>query len=226
MHIQNTPVRPIPEILGHKPKSDARAVYLEAKREYCEKWPLDFSSPLGFSNGFAMLIRGEEASKLGIETLSDAVPYAKQWKAGFGPDFITRSDGWPGLSRTYGLKLAAPPRSLDLGLLNRALSSKQVDLIAGNETDGTIPSLDLFQLKDDKGYFPPYEGVYVLRVQVLKDEPRLLSVLDTLEEAITTEDMQRMNYQVDGLKQRPADVAKEWLDGRKPSSRIIPEIKR
>lgn len=200
------------EILHHKPKSDARAVYTEAKRDYNAKWNLDFSPPLGFSNGFAMLIRGAEAKKLGIKTLSEAVPYASQWKAGFGPDFITRADGWPGLSRTYGLKLAAPPRSLDLGLLNRALASNQVDLIAGNETDGTIPSLNLFQLRDDRHYFPPYEGVFVVRGEALKAEPRLATVLKELDGAISTAEMQKLNFAVDGQKKRPDEVAKEWWD--------------
>lgn len=202
------------ELLGHKPISDTQRVYDEAKAEYHSKFKLTISPPLGFSNGFAMLIRGADAKKLGIETLSQAVPYARDWKAGFGPDFISRADGWPGLARTYGLELAATPRSLDLGLLNRALSSGQVDLIAGNETDGTIPSLNLFQLQDDKNYFPPYQGVYVVRNAAIEKQPKLRAVLDELANSISTAEMQKLNYQVDGEKKRPADVARAWWKGR------------
>ena len=161
-----------------------------------------------------MLIRGDDAKKLGIQTLSDAVPYARDWRAGFGPDFISRADGWPGLSKTYGINLAAPPRSLDLGLLNRALASKQVDLIAGNETDGTIPSLGLFQLRDDKNYFPPYQGVYIARDDALNKQPKLREVLDNLANSISTNEMQKLNYQVDGEEKRPADVARAWWNRR------------
>ena len=198
------------ELLGHKPVSDAAQVYARSKREYAQKYDLDISAPLGFSNGFAMLIRGADAKKLGIQTLSQAARYAPRWRAGFGPDFISRADGWPGLSRAYGLQLAAPPRSLDLGLLNRALASGQVDLIAGNETDGTIPSLGLFELKDDKNYFPPYQGVYVVRAAALKGQPKLRAVLDKLANSLSTAEMQQLNYQVDGEKKRPSEVARAW----------------
>ena len=203
------------ELLGNKPMSDTKRVYDETKVQYGSKFGLTVSPPLGFSNGFAMLIRGADAKRLGIETLSQAVPYARDWTAGFGPDFISRADGWPGLSRTYGLSLAAPPRSVEIGLLNRALASKQVDLIAGNETDGTIPSLNLFQLRDDKSYFPPYQGVYIVRDEALNKQPKLREVLDKLANMISTAQMQRLNYQVDGEKKRPADVARAWWKKRK-----------
>ena len=202
------------DILKHQPISDTQRVYDETKAEYQRKFGLTISPPLGFSNGFAMLIRGADAKKLGIKTLSDAVPYARDWRAGFGPDFISRADGWPGLARVYGLQLAAPPRSLDLGLLNRALASGQVDLIAGNETDGTIPSLGLFQLKDDKHYFPPYQGVYIVRDAALQKQPKLRAVLDELANSISTQQMQKLNYQVDGEHKRPADVARAWWNRR------------
>ena len=198
------------ELLGHQPINDAAKVYEQSKREYLEKYDLTISPPLGFSNGFAMLIRGADAKRLNIQTLSQAARYAPHWKAGFGPDFITRADGWPGLSRAYNLKLAAPPRSLDLGLLNRALASGQVDLIAGNETDGTIPSLGLYELQDDKNYFPPYQGVYIARQESLQNQPKLQTVLDELKDSISTAEMQKLNYQVDGEKKRPADVARAW----------------
>ena len=200
--------------LKHKPLGDVERVYDQTKAEYQSQFKLTISPPLGFSNGFAMLIRGKDARKLNIKTLSDAVPYARNWTAGFGPDFISRADGWPGLSKTYGLQLAAPPRSLDLGLLNRALASGQVDLIAGNETDGTIPSLGLFQLRDDKNYFPPYQGVFVVRDAAINKQPKLRAVLDELTNSISTSEMQKLNYQVDGEKKRPEDVARAWWKKR------------
>lgn len=200
------------EILGEKSVKKADAVYQVVKQKYAQKFNLEVSPPLGFSNGFAMLVRGETAKKSGLKTLSDAVPYAKNWTAGFGPDFITRADGWPGLSRAYGLQLKGAPRSLDLGLLNRALASGQVDLIAGNETDGTIPSLGLVQLEDDRNYFPPYQGVFMVRQKALEANPKLRAVLEQLEGALSTEEMQKLNFQVDGKKRRPAEVAREWVE--------------
>lgn len=202
------------DILKLPVKTDAEAVYQAAATEYPKRFHLELSPPLGFSNGFAMLVRGEDAKRLKLKTLSDAVPYAPQWKAAFGPDFITRADGWPGLSKAYGLQLKTAPLSLDLGLLNRALASKQVDLIAGNETDGTIPSLGLFELQDDRQYFPPYQGVFVVREGAVAEQPKLRAVLDGLKDSISTADMQKMNYEVDGKKRAPAEVAAEWWGKR------------
>jgi len=199
------------QILGHKTQTDADAVYSAVKREYAAKFQFAVSPPLGFSNGFAMLIRGEDARRLHLKTLSDASAYAGTWSAGFGPDFISRNDGWPGLSRTYGLQLKEPPHALDLGLLNRVLASKQVDLIAGNETDGTIPSLGLFELQDNLHYFPPYQGIFVVRQEALAQDPRLAGVLEGLRNTLSTSTMRHLNFLVDGENQKPEAVAAAWV---------------
>ena len=118
---------------------------------------------LGFNNTFAIVVRGEDARSLHLKTISDAAPYAPHWRAGFGYEFMERPDGYEGLARTYGLSFAEPPRIMDLGLLYRALLEKQVDLVAGNSTDGLLSARDLVMLEDDKHYFPPYEAVPIVR---------------------------------------------------------------
>jgi osmoprotectant transport system permease protein len=198
------------EILKNKPITDVQQVYNTVKRDYADKFDVAVSEPLGFSNGFAILIRGEEARRLGIKTISEAARYAPQWVPGFGPDFISRADGLPGFSRTYNLRFARAPRSMDLSLINRALSSGKVDLIAGNETDGLIPKLDLFQLQDDKSFFPPYQAVFLVRQDTLQKSPVLQRVLEKLGGAISTTEMQRLNYEVDGEKRDVTDVVGAW----------------
>jgi glycine betaine/choline ABC-type transport system substrate-binding protein len=143
---------------------------------------VDVSQPLGFENTFAILIRGEEARRLNLKTISDAAPHAPQWRAGFGQDFMSRADGYPGFSKTYGLKFAEV-REMDLSLTYIALSSRQVDLIAGNSTEGRIATLDLFQLLDDRHYFPPYEAVYLVRQDSLTRVPALQEVMTKLANA-------------------------------------------
>lgn len=198
------------EILKNKPITDVQQVYDTVKRDYAGKFNVAVSEPLGFSNGFAILIRGEEARRLGIKTISEAGRYTPQWVPGFGPDFISRADGYPGFSRTYNLRFARAPRSMDLSLINRALSSGKVDLIAGNETDGLIPKLDLFQLQDDKNFFPPYQAVILARQDTLQKSPVLQRVLEALSGAISTTEMQRLNYQIDGEKRDVAEVVRAW----------------
>ncbi len=200
-------------ILHHTPIGDPRAVYEQVKQEYASQFKVEVSSPLGFENTFAILVRGADAKKLNLKTISDAVPHTPQWQAGFGQDFMSRSDGYPGFSKAYGLKFAAV-REMDLSLTYIALSSRQVDLIAGNSTEGRIATLDLFQLADDRHYFPPYEAVYLVRQDSLARVPALREVLAKLANAISTDEMRRLNYEIDGNKRDPKEVVKEWLGSR------------
>ena len=198
-------------ILKHPPVTDPRAVYEQVKKEYAEKFNVVVSEPLGFENTFAILVRGAEARRLKLKTISDAVPYARNWRAGFGQDFMSRADGYPGFAKAYGLKFAEQPREMDLSLTYIALSSGKVDLIAGNSTEGRIAALDLFQLEDDRHYFPPYEAVYMVRKESLARMPVLGEVLGKLAHAISTEEMRQLNYEVDANKRGQAEVVREWL---------------
>ena len=202
-------------ILHHQPVSDPRLVYDQLRKEYAEKFDLAVSSPLGFENTFAILVRGAEARRLQLHTISDAVPHAKNWRAGFGQDFMTRADGFPGLAKAYGLEFAERPREMDLSLTYIALASGKVDLIAGNSTEGRIASLDLFQLTDDRHYFPPYEAVYLVRTDTLRRVSVLNEVLNKLAGSLSTDDMRKLNYEVDGNKRNPRDVVREWINRTK-----------
>ncbi|MDQ2746187.1 MAG: ABC transporter permease/substrate-binding protein [Acidobacteriota bacterium] len=195
-------------ILKHAPISDADEVYRQTKTEYAENFKLNLSPPLGFSNDFAILIRGETARKLNLKTISDAVPNAKNWQAGFGQDFMSRADGYRGFAEAYNFQFAKQPREMDLSLTYRALQSGQLDVIAGNSTDGLITALDLFQLADDKHYFPPYQAVFVAR----QDKAKLLDeTFEQLKDSISTDEMRALNYETDGNKRPAKDVVAEWL---------------
>ena len=195
-------------ILHHSPISDPRAVFDQVKQEYATKFNLDISQPLGFENTFAILVRGEDARRLNLKTIADAAPQTPKWRAGFGQDFMSRADGFPGFSKAYDLKFAEV-REMDLSLTYIALSSNQVDLIAGNSTEGRIAKLDLVQLADDRHYFPPYEAVYVVRRSSLNGP--VTEVLNKLTNAISTEEMRRLNYEVDGNKRDVKQVVREWI---------------
>ena len=186
-------------------------VYRTVKREYASRFNLLVTAPLGFDNTFAIVIRGEDARRLHLRTISQATRYAPQWRAGFGYEFMERPDGYRGLARTYGLKFAAPPRIMDLGLLYRALLEKQVDLVAGNSTDGLLSALDLAVLEDDRHYFPPYQAVPVVRRETLVRHPQVQQALNDLGGKISDKDMRRLNYAVDGQHRDVQAVAREFL---------------
>ncbi len=204
-------------ILHHQAITDPKSVYDQVQREYSEKFNLWVSRPLGFENTFAILVRGEDARRLNLKTISDATRYTSQWRAGFGQDFMSRQDGYPGFSRVYGLQFASV-NEMALDLTYTALASRKVDLIAGNSTDGRIPALDLVQLQDDRHYFPPYEAVFIARADMNDSTDAdsysiksLRLIMDKLAGAISTDEMRQMNYQVDGLKRDKKIVVHEWL---------------
>ena len=184
------------------------------KREYARRFQVEVAPPLGFNNTFAMIIRGEDARKSGIRTLSDAAKFTPQWRAGVGYEFLERPDGFKGLVATYGLRFREMPRVMDLGLLYRALKDKQVDIVAGNSTDGLIAALDCLVLQDDKHYFPPYEAVPLVRQDSLSRFPGLEAALHDLEDKISDDEMRRLNYAIDGEHRDVKVVASEFLKSK------------
>jgi glycine betaine/choline ABC-type transport system substrate-binding protein len=198
-------------ILKEKPEGTPLDVYRRVQSEYQRRFNLALGNPLGFNDTFAIEIRGEDARKLNLRTISEAAKYTPQWKPGFGYEFMERPDGFKGLVAAYGLRFAEPPRIMDLGILTRALKEKQVDLIAGNTTDGLIPALDLFVLDDDRHYFPPYEAVPVIRQETLQQHPEVGQALAELAGKITDQEMQQLNYAVDSQHRDSKEVVRQFL---------------
>jgi osmoprotectant transport system substrate-binding protein len=198
-------------VLKQDPKGDRAQVYQRVKTEYAQRFHLDIGPALGFNDTFAIIIRGEDARNLNLHTISQAVPDAPKWRPGFGYEFMERPDGYKGLVKTYDLHFAEQPRIMALGLLTRALKEKQVDLIAGNNTDGLIPALDLAVLEDDKHYFPPYEAVAVMRQQMIANHPEVGRAISELAGKISDDDMRALNYAVDGQHRDAKQVVREFL---------------
>lgn len=197
-------------ILKRKPQTDVARVYALVKSDYKSKFGLEVGPPLGFSNDFAILVRQADATKFGLQTISEAARYTPTRVAGFGQDFMSRADGYQGFARAYNLKFARAPREMDLSLTYRALASGQVDMIAGNATDGLIGALKLFQLKDDRKYFPPYQAIFIARSQALEASREARQVLQALGNVITTDEMRAMNLAADRDKQSPVAIARAW----------------
>jgi osmoprotectant transport system substrate-binding protein len=201
-------------ILKDPIESDSAAVFGRVQSEYEKKFNLTVMPSLGFDNTFAIVVRGEDARRLNLRTLSQAAGATSTWRAGFGYEFMERPDGFAGLARVYGLHFAAAPRILDLGLLYRALLDKQVDLVAGNSTDGLLAARDLVILEDDKHYFPPYEAVPIVREDFAKQHPEARAAIVELAGKISSVEMQKMNYAVDGERRDAAEVAREFLHSK------------
>ena len=179
------------------PGDTPAAIYARVKNQYAQRFNFELTEPLGFENTFAMVIRGDDAQRLHLRSMSDLAPIASQWRVGVGYEFLERPDGFRGWSERYGLHFAAFPNVMDLGLLYRALVDHQVDIVAGNSTDGLIDSLHLFALEDDRRYFPPYDAVPIVRRSALEKFPQLRAALADLAGKISAADMRNLNAQVD-----------------------------
>ena len=197
-------------ILKQPVNRDPEAVLNTVRNLYQQRYRIAVMGPLGFENTFAMILRGDDAQRLHVNTLSEAAQYAPQWTLGVGYEFEQRPDGLPGLSKAYDLHFKGSPRTMDLGLLYRALSSHQVDLIAGNSTDGPIAAFGLKVLADDKHYFPPYQAVPLVREAALQRWPAMRAAIDDLQGKVSADDMRAMNEAVDGEHRDPAVVVREF----------------
>jgi osmoprotectant transport system substrate-binding protein len=197
-------------ILKQPVDRNPKSVLNVVRRLYASRYGVTAADSLGFENTFAMVIRGDDARRLQISTLSQAAPYTPGWRLGVGYEFEQRPDGLPGLSAAYNLHFGGAPRTMDLGLLYRALNAHQVDMIAANSTDGPIQAFGLVALQDDRHYFPPYDAVPLVRTDALRRWPQIAVALHALAGRISAEDMRAMNEAVDGQRRDPAEVVREF----------------
>ncbi|MEA5525437.1 glycine betaine ABC transporter substrate-binding protein [Nodularia spumigena] len=197
-------------ILKQQAVNDPKVVHEQLKQAYAKQFNLEVMPSLGFENTFAMIIRGEDARRYNIQTLSEAAKYTPQWRGGFGYEFLEREDGFPGLAKTYGLRFAISPQIMDLGLIYRALIQKKVDMVAGNSTDGQISRLGLVVLKDNQQYFPPYEAAPIVRKETLNKYPQLRTAINQLSGKITSDEMRELNNLVEGELQDIKTVVREF----------------
>jgi osmoprotectant transport system substrate-binding protein len=188
---------------------DEAAVYRTISELYESRYRVRVEPGLGFEDTFAMVVRGDEAQRLGLKTISDVKAHAGTMRLGVGYEFQARPDGLVGLEKAYGVEFARP-RVMDLGLLYRALGAGQVDIVAGNSTDGAIRALGFTVLQDDLHYFPPYEAVPLVREDSLRAHPEIQRAMDRLVGQVSAGEMQAMNDDVDGKHEDAAVVVRRF----------------
>ena len=198
------------EILKETPATDSSQVYERSRLEMARRAKVDLLAPLGIDNTFVMVIRGEDARKHHLSTLSEAAAVTPGWKLGVGYEFQERMDGMPALNQ-YHLPMISAPRSMDLGLLYKALELGQVSMIAANATDGPLAAHDWTVLVDDKKAFGSYQACLMARQEILADEPRLKPALEELSGKFTNEIMRKLDAEVDVKHRQAAAVAADFL---------------
>jgi osmoprotectant transport system permease protein len=200
-------------ILKRPVVADPGRAYETVARGYRQRFAAEWLRPFGFNNTYAITVRKSDATSRNLRTLSDLIPIAGTLRAGFTAEFSERPDGYPGLRRAYELQFREV-RDLDPALMYQAIANGEVDVIGAFATDGRIAAFELQPLRDDRGFFPPYQAAPVIRTEILKAHPRLRQVLGLLAGRLDNATMQRLNFEVDEEKRRPGDVARGFLESQ------------
>ena len=198
------------DIFKRSAETNREAVLTRVRADY-EKVGLQALPALGYENNFAFVIRRDDAERFGLRRISDLQKVQSRFRLGMFGEFLERPDGFPGLIQTYGLKFVLSPKEMDLGLLYQALESKQIDLAVGSTTDGLIAAMGFVVLEDDRLYFPPYDALPIARPAAMAQHPGLRHAMESLAGRLDVATMRRLNFEVDGRKRDPRDVAQEFV---------------
>ena len=190
--------------------SNPAAALHRVREAYRGQFGIEWLEPFGFNNTYSITVRKDQAKKYGWNSISDLIKDQNWIRAGFTAEFAERSDGYPGLSKTYGLRFNEI-KDMEPSMMYKAVADGEVDAICAFTTDGRIASYGLKPLYDDRGFFPPYHAVPVVRKRCLDDNAELSEVLSSLKGVLNDETMQQLNVQVDEKGFTPAEVAMDFL---------------
>ena len=198
-------------VLDAPPTRDANKAMEESQRLFKKKYNQKYYHSLGFENTYAFMVTKETADKYHLEKVSDLEKYKDQLRLGMDTQWMNRAgDGYPAFQKEYGFKFKSA-RPMQIGLVYDALKNKKLDIAVGYSTDGRIAAYNLKILKDDRNFFPPYDGSPLATEELIKDHPEIDKALTKLENTISTKDMQKLNYEADGKGKEPAVIAEGFV---------------
>ena len=198
-------------VLDAPPTRDANKAMDESQRLFKKKYNQKYYHSLGFENTYAFMVTKETADKYHLEKVSDLEKYKDQLRLGMDTQWMNRAgDGYPAFQKEYGFKFKSA-RPMQIGLVYDALKNKKLDIAVGYSTDGRIEAYNLKILKDDRNFFPPYDGSPLATEKLIKDHPEIDKALTKLENTISTKEMQKLNYEADGKGKEPAVIAEEFI---------------
>lgn len=177
--------------------------------------------PAAANNTYAIAVKSDVAQKLGITSISDYAKLAasnpSEAKFCGASEFFGRDDGWPGVEKAYGFQLPkADTAELAEGpIYNAVAKSNPCNFGEVFATDGRISALKLTVLQDDKKFFPPYNLSLNVRGDVLSKYPQVATVMAPVSKLLTTQELQKLNAQIDVDGKTPEEVASSWLSANK-----------
>ncbi|TAM60000.1 hypothetical protein EPN52_06265 [bacterium] len=198
-------------VLKQPPLHSASAVYDAVKRGYQANFKLTWLDPAPMNDTQALATTREISERYHLTTLSQLAVLAPKLRFGAIPEFVSRADALPGLKKFYGGFNFKSVRIFEIGLKYEALLHHDVDVVVAFGTDGQIDAYHLVVLEDDKHFWPPYHIAPVVRDDALTRWPKIAAALNALAPHLTDAAVRRLNWEVDGSKRDPADVARAFL---------------
>jgi osmoprotectant transport system substrate-binding protein len=201
--------------MGQEPMSDPEKTFQKVK-ELDAKRDIHWMNMSNVNNTYALAMNKDQAKELGIVSISDLADYVNnnpgELTMASDAEFANRPDGLPGVEELYGFKFGSGQiKQMDLGLTQRALNNRQVDVSVAFETDATIVDYDLVTLKDDKKFFPPYRAAVSINKSVYEKYPEIKGITAKLADKLNSDIMRELNYKVDIEGNSVSVVAHDWL---------------
>jgi osmoprotectant transport system substrate-binding protein len=190
------------------PKS-ADQTYNDAKAFEAKRGFVTLDKSPGF-DADANAVKTSYAQKNGLKTTAD-LKKVSGFKFGAPPENRTRFQGAVGMKKVYGLNFKFVP--LAIGLRYQALDSGKIDVAAVFTTEGQLADKSKYViLSDPKGIFGFQNITPVINKKKLGAMgPEFQTTVNAVTSKLTNEALQKMNGAVDLDKQKPADVAKQFL---------------
>jgi osmoprotectant transport system permease protein len=183
---------------------------------------LVISGPLGFDDTYALAVKESFAERHHLSSISDLAGAEAGIRAAFSYEFMDRKDGFQGMAESYQLHFAPQNvKRMEHSLTYQAIDDGAVDLIELYSTDAKIEKSRLRVLKDDRGYFPVYQAVWVARKSFTEKHPREWQALLNLQGSISEQAMIDMNAQADIQHQGFAQIAARHLGSEAPRSQSL-----
>lgn len=199
------------DVLHLPPMHDAKLLFATVKSEYEKRYGFTWLTPSPVNDSQGLATTQAVAKRYGLRTLSDCAKAAPQLRLAAIPEFVARADALPGLRKFYGGFHFKDVKTYEIGLQYTALQQGSADVATAFTTDAQIAVSDLVVLRDDKGFWPPYNVAPVVRNAALHAHAQIASVLNKVSPLLTDDAVRKLNLQVNVQHQDPADAAKAFL---------------
>lgn len=193
-----------------KTPHNPEVTYKKAKTALAKDNQMTYLKPMAYQNGYDLAVSRSFAKKYHLKTISDLAKVGDKATAAFDPDFYHQADGYPGLKKAYGLHIGTV-KTMESSIRYEAIADHRVNVVDGYTTDPEIQKDHLVVLKDNKHFFPPYQGAPLMTTTFADRHPEVKRALSKLAGKITTTDMQKMNYDVTFKHEKAATVARHYL---------------